>query len=242
MRIEPSGYAEELKVEMEIEEVLGLKDSAKSARDQGDWPGALADLQDALDLLDTMAGDGSEDIAAEIADTYGMIGGIERRWALATEGTDRAEHLERSRQAYDDGFRREDRLGSIEPTTYNRINRLVARVLIRSAILVGDQGDLDIRAELAIAEEMVTEQIDDPRKRDPWAYCDLLTIQLLSGGREAESTLDALIGLRPPDFVYKSVLDTLEPLAEVASSVRPQIGSAVQRLREVVPRSSADRR
>ncbi len=222
---------------MDLEEVLGLKDGAKSARDQGDWPGALADLQDALDLLNTMADDGSEDIAAEIADTYGMIGGIERRWALATEGADRAEHLERSRQAYDDGFRHEDRLGSREPTTYNRINRIVARVLARSSILADEQGDLDIYTELAIAEEMVTEQIDGPRKRDPWAYCDLLTIQLLSGGREAASTWDVLVSLRPPDFVYKSMLDTLEPLAAVASSVRPQIEDTVLRLHEMVPES-----
>jgi len=240
MPIGRRGNAEELRAVMDLEEVLGLKDGAKSARDLGDWPGALADLQDALDVLDAMEDEGSEDIVAEIADTYGMIGGIERRWALATEGVDRAEHLDKSRQAYDDGFEREDRLGSGEPTTYNRINRIVARVLIRPSILAAEQGDIDVSAELALAEGLVADQIDGQRKRDPWVYCDLLTIQLLSGAQEAASTMDALVGLRPPDFVYKSLLDTLEPLAAVASSVRPQIASTVLRLRQMVFRSSTN--
>ena len=223
---------------MDLEDVLGLKDSAKSARDNGNWPEALTDLQDALDVLRAMADAGSDDITAEIADTYGMIGGIERRWALTTEGADQAEHLERSRQAYDDGFEREERISSLEGTTYNRINRIIARVLIRPSILAGEPGDLDISRELADAEELVDEQTDGERKRDPWAYCDLLMIQLLAGGGEAASTLDVLVGLHPPGFVYKSLLDTLEPLARAAKSVRPQLESTVQRLREVAARSS----
>jgi len=68
------------------DEVAGLKASAKDLRRSGDWDLAIADLEDALAILMDLApdepSDATQSVAAEIADTYGMIGGVERRWAL----------------------------------------------------------------------------------------------------------------------------------------------------------------
>jgi hypothetical protein len=219
---------------MELDEVLGLKASAKGARDDQDWPAAVNDLEDALDILDQMSPDSSKALIAEVADTYGMIGGVERRWALASEGAARAEHFGKSVAAYDRGFEYEARLGYQNATTYTRINRLVGRVLMQPSILSNEDDFLNLLHELAEAERLVIDQIDGPRKRDPWAYCDLLTIQLLSGTQAAAlSTFDILVGLRPPSFVYTSALDTLRPLSEVASSIRPQLAIAVERLQKL---------
>jgi hypothetical protein len=170
-------------------------------------------------------------VAAEIADTFGMIGGVERRWGLASEGADREVHLRKSVEAYDQGFVHEEPRGTRKANTYNRINRIIGRVLLRPAILddAAPDGDFDVRAELQVAEQLVPGQIDGPRNRDAWAYCDLLTIQLLAGKDEAAVTLDRFPGLRLQDFVYKSILDTLEPLAEI----RPELRLAVTRLREM---------
>jgi Trypsin-like peptidase domain len=221
-------------VKMKFAEVIGLKASAKSARDDQNWPVAIGDLEKVLEILLAGRSETSEDTAAELADAYGMIGGVERRWALASRGADRIEHLARSVIAYDQGFEHEHRLSKRDATTYNRINRLIGRVLMQPAILKQESGDVDLQAELAEAERRVTEQVDGARIRDPWAYCDLLTIQLLSGKRESASTLNVLVGLRPANFVYQSLLDTLRPLADVVSTTRPHLGSTVARLESLV--------
>lgn len=137
----------------ELDEVLALKASAKSARADGDWDAAIADLQEAVEILTEMMGYGSSptahQVAAELADTYGMIGGIERRWGLSAAGEDRRRHLEQSVTAYDTGFDLEQRLARADESTYNRVNRLIGRVLLDPDVLNGG-GDtsVDVEGEL----------------------------------------------------------------------------------------------
>lgn len=220
------------------DEVLGLKASAKDARKEGDWEGALDDLNEAIDILLERVPVGADNrgipdsIASDIADTYGMIGGVERRWGLVLDGSGRAGHLEASVIAYDKGFEYERRLSSNDATTYNRINRLVGRVLIDPFILkVGRDLSVNFFRELKRAEKLVMEQLDSFRMRDPWAYCDLAVIQLLRGSGSALASLNELDLIRPPVFVYESTLETLAPLSEIASVVRPELAEAVQRLK-----------
>jgi hypothetical protein len=47
------------------------------------------------------------------------------------------------------------------------------------------------------------------------------------------STFHELDRLRPPAFVYESALATLEPLAEVASVLRPELPKAVELVRRL---------
>ncbi len=220
----------------DLDEVLALKASAKSARDDKEWEGAISDLEEAIDLLEERMPEvptrAPSWLKAELADTYGMMGGIQRRWALLLNGGDRQRHLAMSVAAYDEGFRYEQDLQPNDASTYNRINRLVGRVLLDPHVLQED-GDTasEVAEELRKAEEILTEQIGSARQKDPWGYCDLGTIRLLRGTPDALLTFYELDRLRPPAFVYDSALATLEPLCEVASDLRPDLAQAVAQLR-----------
>ncbi len=222
----------------ELDEVLALKASAKTARDDGDWEGALSDLEEAVEILtgptDASLGGGSSRVAAELADTFGMIGGIERRWGLSTAGAERQRHLERSVIAYDEGFGLERSLPHAEESTYNRVNRLIGRVLLDPNVLAA-AGDptADLSGDLRQAEEILTDQLLSARQKDPWGYSDLGIIRLLRGAPDAMSVFDDLEKLRPPAFVYESTLTTLEPLADIGSDLRPGLARAAEMVRRL---------
>jgi hypothetical protein len=218
----------------EFDEVLALKASSKRARDDGDWEGAIGYLEEAVDLLRSYAPKSLKRLesrfASEFADTYGLIGGVQRRWGLLLDGEDRQRHLEESIAAYDQGFRYEKDLELSDASTYNRTNRLVGRVLLDPRILQGDRSAA-MDGELRKAEEILTEQLKFVRRKDPWGYSDLGTIRLLRGAASALSAYNSLDRLRPPAFVYESTLATLEPLSEVASDLRPGLIQAIAQLR-----------
>lgn len=226
----------------DLDEVLALKASAKSARDDQDWDGAIGDLQEAISILSARKSPAPSPLpswlAAELADTYGLMGGIERRWGLLPGGQERERHLRDSVAAYDEGFAYEKGLPPNEANTYNRVNRLVGRVLLNPDVLEETgRADPDFLGELGQAEEILIKQIESVRQKDPWAYCDLGTIRLLLGKPDALLTFKELDRLRPPAFVYESTLATLRPLYEVAADLRPDLGQAVTEVR-----SSAGRR
>ncbi len=213
-------------VETTLREVRSLKASAKSARDDEEWEEAAADLMDAIALLRRIrdpAPDVREQVDSELADTYGQLGGVERRWGLDGAGDERRTHLERSRVAYDRGFALEQNLDVSEASTYNRINRLIGRVMLDATVLneVGIDA-VDVPEELRQAEVILRGHIEGPRRQDPWAWCDIGTVRLLLG-IEVRSVVQTLERLRPPRFVYESWLSTLRPLSEVESKVRPAL-------------------
>jgi len=218
------------------DEVAGLKASAKDLRRSGDWDLAIADLEDALAILMDLApdepSDATQSVAAEIADTYGMIGGVERRWALGSTEPERSRHLRASLDAYEKGFDYEEQFGAEWATTYNRINRVVAQALVDPDSL--NHANPAMTAALRATEEIVIGQLDASRMKDSWAYCDLLMIRLLLGDSSAISTIALIVNLRPPAFVYDSTLQTLEPLAAAVSNQRPEFVEAVHLLRRAM--------
>lgn len=221
-----------------LDEVRSLKSSAKSGRDKGEWSEALDDLNEAIVMLREI--DGTENargskhlLDAELADTFGQVGGIERRWAMAsTDADQRSEHLERSKAAYDRGFELEQQLprDAMEATSYNRINRLVARVLLQPQVLNGLNFDsVEVLGELHVAEDILNYRMRGSGQRDPCLYCDVGTINLLRG-TDWLPTVQQLEKLRPPQFVYSSWLSTLTTINAVASSVRPELQDAIRLL------------
>jgi tetratricopeptide (TPR) repeat protein len=223
-------------VDKDLDEVLALKAGAKRARNAEHWDEAISDLQEAVNILqDRKTEAPSPQVDSELADTYGLMGGVERRWGLQPSGDERESHLAASVAAYDQGFAYEKGLPPNEANSYNRVNRLVGRVLLNPDVLEGT--DPEILGELETAEEILTEQIESARQKDPWAYCDLGTIRLLLGKPDALLTFRELDRLRPPLFVYDSTLATLQPLSAVAGDVRPDLRQAVAQLQ-----SSAGRR
>ncbi len=226
----------------DLDEVLALKASAKSARDDQNWYEAISDLEEAITILRTREREAPSPLptwlASQLADTFGLMGGIERRWGLLPGSQERERHLSDSLAAYNDGFAYEKGLQSSEVNTYNRVNRLVGRVLLHPDVLEENGTAFpDFSGELEEAEDILTKQIESVRQKDPWAYCDLGTIRLLRGEKDALRTFNDLDRLRPPAYVYDSILATLQPLYEVAADLRPDLGQAVAWLR-----SSAGRR
>jgi hypothetical protein len=222
----------------ELDRVLALKASAKSARDDGDWQSALDDLEDAESILENQLVRSSTQVqgslAAGLADTYGMVGGIHRRWGLTLEGEERQQHLESSLEAYDRGFGYEKTLEPGRASTYNRVNRLVGRVLLSPSVLTEDA---DMHSDLREAARILAEETRTGRQKDPWAYCDRGYIELLLGAPDALDTLRMLDRLRAPRFVFDSALATLVPLSEVASEVRPELAQAVTQLQRSARRA-----
>ena len=105
------------------------------------------------------------ELASELADSYGMIGGIERRWGLSLDGTDRQRHLEHSCGRVRPGFSHEQDLDPHVASTYNRINRLVGRVLLNPHVLDDTTTScLDVTEELGKAHEILVEQLRSARR------------------------------------------------------------------------------
>ena len=122
--------------------------------------------------------------------------------------------------------------------TYNRVNRLVGRVLLDASVLSEDGDERPgFAGELREAEQILIEDIGSTRRGDPWAYCDLGTIKLLAGAPDVPAFLSRLDRLRPPPFVYDSWLATLQSLDEAASQYRPELAHAIAQVR----RSAANR-
>jgi hypothetical protein len=231
--------AEDFDIKRFITRVVSAKARARRARDAGDFPGAIKIVDEWIgrskDAKEQHAPRATGQMDAELADLYGLVGGTQRRWGLKSQGPDRESHLTASVSAYDEGFRYEQRLYARDASTYNRFNRLAGRVLLDPTVLHGAEpgaAEVDVNHELGKAEEILTGQIDFGRHGDPWAYCDLLTVRLLRGTPDALATLQKLLDLRPPPrkFVLESALETLNPLAEVAADLRPDLAAAVTQL------------
>lgn len=224
-----------------LDEVLALKADAKSTRDDGDWPEARAYLDEVIEFMRELEASSTPPswLGVQFADVYGLVGGIEKRWGLSLDGQERQQHLAASVEAYDAGFVYEERLQPADANTYNRVNRLVGRVLLDPRVLEPGHADsAKVADSLDAAEKIVTEETRSARRKDPWAYCDLGTVQLLRGEPEALATFQQLVRMRPQGYVYESTLTTLEPLAEVASDQRPEFRSAVELLRKNAELSS----
>ena len=172
-------------------------------------------------------------LATELADVYGLTGGVEKRWGLALDGEGRKRHLAASLAAYERGFSYEQDLQPQE--TYNRVNRLVGHVLLSPHVLDGeDHAIVDFYEELRKADTILAELVRSVRQKDPWAYCDLGMVRLLRRGSDALPIFQDLDRLRPPAFVYESTLTTLLPLTEVASGLLPELTETIAHLRRSI--------
>jgi hypothetical protein len=232
-----------------IQRIRELKTEAKNRRDRGlrGYPRAVELLNDAIRLGKTqLAGSSSAEVqaqlAVELADCHGLLGGVERRWALEGPEEDRAAHLLASISAYDDGCRLEDdkRCGIVN--SYNRVNRLLVRLLLQPECLdLGGTVDLgagtvalDVRQELAATATALAAQLVGPRRGDHWAMADLALIQVLLDQADAVTAYAGFNAASPPDYVYTSVLAGLRPLADLrlrsASAIQKAISSLETRL------------
>jgi hypothetical protein len=170
-------------------------------------------------------------MASELADCWGILGGLERRWALdpASDPGQLLEHLQRSIEAYDKGYEYEKESSSSGTSTYNKLNRLLVRVLRAPELLTtgrAAEGAMNVRAEL----EELSEQISQHATDNVWTAADMAMLNVLLGRQDAASAYAAFERMKPPDFARQSALDGLVPLAELDLPTAAGLRDAITRL------------
>jgi hypothetical protein len=219
------------------ERIVELKTQAKNRRDLKRWDRAAGFLKQAIELAEgehhsTTAREWRQTMAAELADCWGMLGGLERRWALDPKSNEaeRVEHLERSIEAYDKGYEYEQESSSSGTSTYNNLNRLLARLFRHPELLKTDEkaagGTMNVTAEL----EKIAEQISRRATDSVWTAADMALLDVLLERRDAASAYGAFERMRPPDFARQSVLDVLIPLAKLPLRTAAGLRDAVRLL------------
>jgi hypothetical protein len=155
------------------DEIRDLKTKAKNRRDLARYSSAVRLTESAIALSRdaseaTKAQTYRSQLASELVDIYGLLGGIQRRWGLdSAEARERSEHFQASVDAYDLGYVFES-----DPTyglanSYNLLSRLVGRVLLDPSLLSvaveapsnGAASGLNVRAELERAEKIIERQL-----------------------------------------------------------------------------------
>lgn len=222
------------------EQILDLKTEAKNQRDRGlrGYGRALARLDEAIalaheGLAKTSVTEAVIQLTKELADCHGIVGGVERRWGIEGEETQRLRHLTLSCVAYDKGYGYEWDGPHGTPATYNLVNRLTGRLLIRPDLLEIDLvvdlengvPPMNVRRELFKAIELTEKQLAN--KGNFWAEADLALMRVLTSQAEAETAYAPFLALSPPDYAFGSALDGLRPLASSEISTARSLDRAI---------------
>lgn len=125
-------------------------------------------------------------------------------------------------------------LSTSRQSTYNRLNRLIVRLLRDPQILAPvrdvtpDIGkSVDVRLELeTLADEISGRGIDNP-----WSALDMALLNILLARQDAATAYAPFERMGAPDFACQSALDVVAPLAELDLPVGPELRCAEQRLR-----------
>jgi len=227
-------------------QALETKDSAQAAQD---FARSRHAIREALDYLEDLgapdlktpepASEGDAEIAKQLADCWGVLGGIYR-----TEGGDQLRH---AKEAYDKGFTYEGCRRFNLPSTYNRVNRLVVRILEMPGLLVEplplvmdvpEKERKTMPALLAEAEEEIDRQLRNRLRESDraWAYADLAMVRLLGGLGRVGLALDQLDeSSRNDTYPYESTLKVIRELLQRELPIREEIIAFGEHLREKLP-------
>src|SRR5262249_45170843 len=150
------------KIETRFKRARGLKRRATALRNRGDFAGACETLDQAAVLLKDLRDHpepqeaGERDVRAELADTYGMKGGVFRR----------AGDLAAALSAY--------KLGREVETVDRQSTYNVSNVITLSVTLNGQSPkEPALRGALEEAIEHLQKETAGPRRDEWWAWADL---------------------------------------------------------------------
>jgi hypothetical protein len=214
-------------------------------RARKEFKASVAAMEEAVEYLRALgeadpgstapASDAEMELAEQLADCWGMLGGVHRA----------AGDLERAIESYDAGFVFEGsrRFGILN--TYNRVNRLVVRVLRAPGLLdasappVPDLPEARGRTMLDLLLETrdeIRRQLGAGRKDRAWALADLMLVSVLGGEDGADAALRGLDESSANDpFPYHSTLKTVRELAERDLPCRDSLVSVGEALRSRLP-------
>jgi hypothetical protein len=238
-----------------LKRIRDLKTRAKNRRDLKRYDLAAPLLKQAIE----QGKEGYEDpteasdrptYASELADCWGILGGVERRWAdESKDGVERTEHLRKSIHAYDQGFGFES-----DDSTYCRLNRLISRLMLAPGRLTanGSSADRDFDdpdwivkkvSNVRVALGETAAKIRGLATDSVWAAADFALLTTLLGRLDAASAYAPFERMHPPDYACQSALDTVTMLAKVdfpttpgQRPIGPELEIAKQRLTALLDR------
>jgi hypothetical protein len=226
-----------------LQTVRELKTKAKNRRDLERYENAATFVNKAIQILqpalnDTTSTDLKSQIALELVDCYGLLGGINRRWALSsTDSQERLLRLQASFDAYDRGYREYEACEDYKITnSYNQLNRLVSYLLVNPSSLsdapsnLSEGETLSLKKALEQAGESIRQQLTLGRRGDIWALADLALVNLLLDRENPAAAYANFIMASPPDYAYDSVLSVLRSLASLRLSISAKLVEAIQLL------------
>lgn len=216
--------------------IQDLKKDAKTDRNFGNFEAAEENISKAISQLEAPFASG-EDLpekatallSSEIADCYGILGGIYKRWGMSGANPGLTEKLKRSYEVYDKGYQYEQKSG--KAVSYNMLNRLVSRILYAPGWLNPGNSDTDIplQKELNHSLETIEAQINNKRD-DIWAFADLGLNRILLNEQDPDKCFSAFFDNHPSGSDIKSLLDTLQMLQQLDITPRIAIEKAIARL------------
>jgi exonuclease VII small subunit len=201
-----------------LEEVLMLKQKATALRNRERFDSALAVLDESVQRLEAMKVEAGADdrlkalVQAELADTHGMKGGINRR------RNDPAAAL----ADYQAGLAAE---GPDSKNTYNLGNIVQLSILLEPQRI--DDGSLD--GQIATLLERLEDQTKGARSDEWWAWASLAQFRLLND--DVAGARQAMLRGRstgPTSDEFRRPLDVLAEIAAKLESSRPERAKQIQ--------------
>jgi tetratricopeptide (TPR) repeat protein len=189
-----------------LDEVMALKQKAVVLRNRNKLELSLAVLDEAVSRLEVMRVEPGQaphlqaSILSELADTYGMKGGVNRRLG----------DLKTALAEYRAGLENE---GPNTPSTYNLGNEIVLSITLGEARL----DDPELRARMEEAVRRLKAQTAGPRSDEWWAWADLAQFSLLCG--DVESARQAYQRGRATGPSASEIQRPLEVLSEIATAL-----------------------
>lgn len=226
-----------------LDDIKRLKTQAKNRRDRGQYDRAVRVLKEAISRGEKAKSETKSEtsdwkgLTAELADCYGIMGGVYRRWALQTgSSTERSEYLRQSFLAYDEGYRLDSdpRYGSA--SSYNMLNRLISMIFLQPRLLSSSQ---EVETELAKQSSKLRQDLQETRKfikkfeapHDYWALADLALLDLFLDAADPVRAYASFNAESPPDFAYESALSVLVPLSQLELPMSSHLAEAVTLLK-----------
>lgn len=191
-----------------LDEIVALKQRAVALRNRDKLDAALQVLDQAEERLEALLAEPALDrerrakLAAELADTHGMKGGVNRRRRRLDEALDE----------YEAGAVVE---GSEATTTYNLGNSIVLSLVLGRATL----DDALLRERIDSIVQRLQRQVAGARSDEWWAYADLAQFRLLQG--DVAGARQAYVKGRATGPSAAELQRPLEVLAEIAAALKP---------------------
>lgn len=176
-------------------------------------------------------------IAVQLADFWGILGGVYR-----TQGDD---HLSEAIKAYDEGNKYESSKRFNILSSYNRVNRLVVRILKDPQLLsdpqplVPDIEGPEQKTMSQLLDEAGTEierQLTAGRSDRAWALTDLAMVRLLGDLPKVDIALHDLDESTANDiFPYESTLKVIRELIDRKLPMQDKLIGVGERFRAKLP-------